>query len=456
MAVSKCICSFISWRSLRRSSAQASASAASLSSESCVLVSDRTSLRWWSSGTASSHWSTAASATSHTSSSSHWCPLEVRTVEFLRRTSHGRRTHRSLSTRSAALSHRRVWRSVSSVHHTVRPTHWWLSHHWPLWVKVAWEASLVSARRRVLIVRFASSSHLRVHHSLSLIVSWARTVSAVARLAVVERIRRVMHWIVARVWSHVMRAPIASLIVVRSAWPSLLLPGLSQLEIIVASVRVRRNELPVSVWRIVLAHWHHASVGTTAVVHPLIRMRIVVSLARIGSAATKSSSYLEVSLLRPALHVSALVSVLIVLDGIGLEPLLPRPALIVSGRARTIARITAVLMVSFLVASSSFLLLVLVLWTFNILFILFVLVGFWVVPTLFLLFLIAIFVLVLALLVTFGVESVVLLGALMAFFGPIALLRLFGLLFGCRRARCLLLFRNWFLIAWIRLVERIF
>lgn len=109
--------------------------------------------------------------------------------------------------------------------------------------------------------------------------------------------------------------------------------------------------------------------------------------------------------------------------------------------------------------TSSLLLLVFVFGSFGNLFILFVLVGFWVVPTLFLLFMIAIFIMIFSFLFVFirkiikAFLALMLTGTLFAF-----VLLLFRLLWSIGflswRAR-LLLFRQWFLVAWILLVQGI-
>lgn len=242
----------------------------------------------------------------------------------------------------------------------------------------------------------------------------ARAVATIAGLnAIVERIVTVWpHGIVAA-WSirvHEVVTPVRwSFIVVWSImWPSLLLAGLTHMEIIVTSEWIRWHELAISLVMEVLVHLNHTLVTRSASELTLKgRILVVVSLAWIRSlaslATTKSSSDLKVGLLGSSFHVSALVPVFIVLDGVGIESILSRPAFIVTSGAWTSSCFSILLLVSTSLKSSP-LLLVPVLWTFNILFILFVLVGFWVVPTLFLLFLIAILILVFTLLIVFGVE----------------------------------------------------
>jgi len=409
--------------------------------------------------------SSSASSASHSSSSSHWSPLEVWSIEFARRwTSHWMGWTHWASTLSArsTFSHWSVW-SVSSVHHAVGSTHWLVSHHWPVRLKVAWVAPLVSARRMVLVVWFASSSLIRVHaHSFSIILSiWTRTVATVAGShAVVERLMTVgRHWVVA--WSmrmhEVLAASVTSLVVVRSALvrTPLLFLRVSNMEVIVASELVRRHKFSISLMMEVSVHWHHASVtrSTTEVI-PFFRMGIVIPLAGIWASSAKSDSDLEVSLLLSAFHVSALVPIFIVFDRVSFELFLTRLAFLVLGW--TTSEALRVILLAF-----SSLLLVLVLWTSLIIFILFVLVGFWVVPTLFLLFMIAIFIVLFAFHLFFvRWESIVAL-CFWAFlmttpaFGFAFLLLLFRLLFlDGRRARLLLL-RQWFLVSWILLVQGI-
>lgn len=363
----------------------------------------------------------------------------------------------TLSTRST-FSHWSVW-SLSSVHHSVRSTHWLFSHHWPFGLEVAWVAPWFSTRRMILVVWLASSSLIRVHaHSFSIVLSlWTRTVAAVAGSdAVVERLMTVgRHWIIA--WSlrmhEVLAASVASLVVVRSSCvrSPLLLLWVSNIEVIVASELVRRHKFSFSLMMEVSVHWHHASVtwSTTELI-PFVRMGIVIPLAGIWATSAESDSNLEVSLLLPSFHVSALVPVFIVFNCISFELFLTSLAFIVTGWTTTSSALHVVLLVSSL-------LLVFVLWTSLIIFILFVPVGFWVVPTLFLLFLIAIFVMLFAVLLVLVGESIIELSAFLVAtlaFGFAFLFLFFRLLFLGGRARLLLL-RQWFLVSWILLVQGI-
>lgn len=223
--------------------------------------------------------------------------------------------------------------------------------------------------------------------------------------------------------------PVASVVIVRRfVLASLSLLALLYVEIIIAPERVRGHELStVSLVEVAALHRHHASgaAGTTTELVSSV-LRVIVVPLRVTSP--QSDPHCEVGL--SSFRVSSLVSGFVIFNLGCLEVLFSRFLLILAA-----SRIGLVVFLPVL------LLLILVLWTFNILSILFVPVGFWVVPTLFLLSLITFFLLFIAFLFVclFWKCIIELLALLMAALG-FASFCFLRLPFLCRRT-CLLLFR---------------
>jgi len=334
------------------------------------------------------------------------------------------------------------------VHHALRLSHLLISHHLPVRLVIAWVTSWVSAGRG-LVVWLVASSLIRVHaHSFSIVWSiWPRTISTVAGSpTVVIRVMTVRgHGIESSrsVRTHEKVCPVASVVMVRRfVLASLSLLALLNVEVIIAPECMRRHEVSsVSLVEVTAIHRHAASgTGTTTELISSVRWGVIIPL---GVTSPKSDPHSEVGL--SSFLVSPLVSVFVILDRICLE-VLPSRFLLIFATSR-------IGLVVFLPVP---LLLVLVLWTFNIFFILFVLVGFWVVPTLFLLSFVTISILFLCFLFAFSWKCIVELFALWMGtalgFASFCFLRLPFL----RRRACLLLFRQWFLVSWILIVQGVF
>lgn len=236
--------------------------------------------------------------------------------------------------------------------------------------------------------------------------------------------------------------PVASVVIVRRfVRASLSLLALLNVEIIIAPERVRGHEVStVSLMEVTAIRRHHATgTGTTTEVFSSVRWGIVIPL---GITSSQSDPHREVGL--SSFRVSPLVSIFVIFDRIGLEVLFSGLLLIFTAS-----------WIGLVVFLPVLLLLIPVLRTFNILFLLFVLVGFGVVPTLFLRSLLAIFVLFFSFLVILFWKCIVELFALWVAALGLASFCFLGLPFLCRRTR-LLLFRQWLLVSWILIVQGIF